>query len=72
MYLTEWIDSMGGSEKVAELLGEKPRTVYSWYRLDRAPGWTVACKIVERSKGRVDFNGIYKPMCAKLNEQVPK
>ncbi|MNM21438.1 hypothetical protein D3C76_1633360 [compost metagenome] len=66
MELNEWIDSVGGHAKAAELLGEKPRTVYSWYRLERAPSFLAAVRIYTSSGRKVDFNGIYMPLLRKL------
>lgn len=58
--LPDWIKARG-VEAVAELLGEEPRTVRSWLYLKRSPRIGPACKIVARSGGLVDFNGIYMP-----------
>jgi hypothetical protein len=57
-----WVDSVGGVEKAAEVLKESPRAVYSWYRLERAPRLASALNIVLRTKGTVDYNGIYGPV----------
>lgn len=66
MKLNDWIDSKGpgrvGCAAVASLLGEKPRTVLSWYRQERAPCFRAAFNIVRASSGEVDYNGIFVPM----------
>ena len=62
MELNAWIDELGGPETAAGLLKEKPRTVYSWYRFQKAPRIESALNIVLRTKGRVDYNGIYGPI----------
>ena len=72
MELNPWIESMSGVEPprkaslaairlVADLLGEKPRTVYAWYRRDRVPSFVAALNITIKSKGVVDWNGIFIP-----------
>ena len=65
MELNEWMDSVGGYELAAELIGEKPRTAYSWYRMDRAPSFASAVAIIQASGWKVDFNGIYMPFIRK-------
>jgi hypothetical protein len=62
MELCSWIDSVDGCDNAASLLGEKPRTVYSWYRKEKAPRLKSAIKIIAVTKGAVDFNGIYIPL----------
>jgi hypothetical protein len=75
--LNKWIENIGGVEPagklslaglhaVASLLGEKPRTVSSWYRQERIPSFTAGANIVLKSKGAVDWNGIYTPFAIKL------
>ncbi|MEQ5770030.1 hypothetical protein NFH98_20880 [Halomonas sp. H33-56] len=61
MELNDWIDEFG-LEGAAALLKEKPRTVYSWYRFQKAPRLASALNIVVRTRGRVDYNGIYGPL----------
>lgn len=72
MELNPWIDQVAGKREgdrlglvgvkpVAALLGEKPRTVYAWYRLERAPCFRAALNIVIASRGAVDYNGIFGP-----------
>jgi hypothetical protein len=69
--LKPWIERVAGKkegerlgllrvEPVAKLLGEKPRTVYAWYRLERAPSFRSALNIVISSRGEVDYNGIFE------------
>ena len=48
-------------KKVAELLGVPIRTVQSWRRLQRSPNPVQSLKIVEKTKGVVDWEGIYRP-----------
>lgn len=71
MQLRPWIERESGKkegdrigilrvEPVAALLGEKPRTVYAWYRLERAPSFRSALNIVIASRGEVDYNGIFE------------
>lgn len=66
MNLNDWIESKGpgkvGCGAVASLLGEKQRTVYAWYRKERAPCLRSACNIVRVSSGEVDYNGIFTPL----------
>lgn len=75
MELKPWIDRTAGRkagermgltrlQPVAKLLGESPRTVYAWYRLERAPCLRSAINIVIASRREVDFNGIYGPFAA--------
>lgn len=59
-----------GVRKAAQLLGENPRTVYAWYRGERHPGFLAARNIVHVSRGRVDYNGIYRPRDLALSQQV--
>lgn len=64
MELNDWIDSLAptaASQVAADLLGEKRRTVDSWRRFENPPGFHSALNIVRRSKGLVDFNGIFDP-----------
>lgn len=72
MELNPWMESVSGVEPprkasraalrlVADLLGEKPRTVYAWYRRDRIPSFGAALNITLKSKGVVDWNGIFIP-----------
>lgn len=79
MELNPWIESVGGVEpprkaslstirSVAELLGEKPRTVYAWYRRDRIPSFGAALNITIKSKGAVDWNGIFIPFARSAIE----
>jgi len=60
--LYAWIDNVGGIDAAAQLLQEKPRTVYSWYRQEKAPRLVSAINIVAKTQGLVDYNGIYGPM----------
>ncbi|EMJ7098631.1 hypothetical protein ACGRSR_17960 [Vibrio owensii] len=62
MELHAWIDSVGGVDEAARLLKEKPRTVYSWYRQEKAPRLVSAINIVAKTRGLVDYNGIYTPL----------
>ncbi len=62
MELNQWVDEVGGIESAAAILKEKPRTVYSWYRMERPPRLVSAMNIVIRSRYLVDFNGIYGPL----------
>lgn len=66
MDFNAWVDLQGGIEAAAELLGEKPRAVASWYYGERAPGLKAAANIVSKSGRAVDFNGIYWPLAKKL------
>lgn len=79
MELNPWIESVSGVEpprkaslaairSVADLLGEKPRTVYAWYRRDRVPSFGAALNITIKSKGAVDWNGIYIPFARSAIE----
>lgn len=77
MELNSWIENVGGAAPagrvgrarirlVAGLLGEKPRTVSSWYRKERIPGFAAAMNIMVKTRGLVDWNGIYAPFARKL------
>lgn len=60
MDLPTFIRSLGVDE-AAVLFDEKPRTVKAWMNRERFPRPHKARKIVDRSKGRVRFDGIYLP-----------
>lgn len=77
MELNKWIEIVGaagpggklgqaGLCAVASLLGEKTRTVSSWYRQERIPSFNAGANIILKSKGLVDWNGIYSPFAIKL------
>lgn len=66
MDFNAWVDKQGGIEAAAEVLGEKPRAVASWYYGERAPGLKAAANIVRKAEHAVDFNGIYWPLAKKL------
>ncbi len=77
MELNKWIEIVGaagpegklgqaGLCTVAALLGEKTRTVSSWYRRERIPSFAAGVNIVLKSKGLVDWNGIYTPFAKNL------
>ncbi|MNN87047.1 hypothetical protein D3C81_2045470 [compost metagenome] len=59
-----------GVRQAALLLGENPRTVYAWYRGERYPGFLSARNIVRVSRGRVDYNGIFRPLARALEQEV--
>lgn len=63
MDLHIWLDSVG-VDVAAELLQEKPRTVYSWFRREKAPRIQSANKIVALTFGLVDFGGVYRSLSA--------
>ena len=80
MELNPWIESVTGVEPprkaslatiraAADVLGEKPRTVYAWYRRDRIPSFGAALNSTIKSKGAVDWNGIFIPF-ARLAIEV--
>ena len=82
MELNRWIETVGGTGQagrlsleaarvVAGVLGEKTRTVQSWYRHERLPCFTSAANILLTSKGAVDWNGIYAPYAQKLLAGAP-
>lgn len=62
MELNDWIDEVGSIDGAAEILKERPRTVYSWYRMDRVPTLAAALNIVVKTRNVVDYNGIYGPI----------
>lgn len=74
MEFNAWIDRMGkgrpGVRQAALLLGENPRTVYAWYRGERYPGFQSARNIVRVSCGRVDYNGIFRPLARALDGEI--
>lgn len=45
----------------AALFGVKKRTVSSWRRLERVPVPSQSLNIIEKSEGKVDWEGIYRP-----------
>lgn len=56
VYITKNTDA-----KVAELLSVPIRTVRSWRRLERSPNPMQSLRIVEKTEGVVDWEGIYRP-----------
>lgn len=60
MDLPSYIQELG-VEKASALFDEKPRTVKAWMYRERFPKKKTAAKIVERTKGRVTYAGIYAP-----------
>ena len=72
MHIIEWIDSVGGPAKAAELLKESPRTVASWYYGEKLPKPQTACKIVRITKWALDYNRIYSPLIARMAEKESK
>jgi len=67
--LVQWVNKAGGVAKAAKLLKEKKRTVESWVRYERPPSFDAALNIVLKSKGDVDFNGIYQPIAKRRASQ---
>lgn len=61
MDLPTYIRSIG-VEKAAELFDETPRAVRGWMYGERRPRPAKARKIVERTRGRVSFAGIYRAL----------
>ncbi|MGQ7245481.1 hypothetical protein [Salinicola sp. CPA57] len=62
MTFNDWVDEVGGIKPAATLLGEKHRSVRSWYHAERAPRQRSARNIIEKSGYRVDWSGIYQPI----------
>lgn len=60
--ILEWIVSVGGTDCAATLLDETPRAVGSWRTGERVPKPQTAKKIIQVTKGRVDYNSIYQPI----------
>lgn len=58
--LPEFIESVGDDE-AARLFGIKRRTAESWRRRERYPKVASAPRIIEATRGRVDYAGIYGP-----------
>lgn len=58
MDLPTYIRSIG-VDKAAELFEESPRAIKGWLYGERRPRPAKAEKIVQRTKGRVTFKGIY-------------
>jgi hypothetical protein len=50
-----------GVDNAAALFEEKPRTVMAWMYRERFPRPSTGKKIVERTKGKVTYAGIYTP-----------
>lgn len=63
--LSEWIKSLGGPAKAAELTGEKVRTVQSWTQGEKIPRPQTVHRIIQLSKGRLDFNSVYADLFAR-------
>lgn len=66
MNFNDWVAEQGGIQAAAVKLGESPHAVRSWYYAERQPKLQAAIKIVEASEFRVDFNGIYAPIAARI------
>ncbi len=62
MEFPSWVKKVGGISSAARILKEKPRTVASWVRAERAPLLSSAINIVVKSEREVDFNDIYLPI----------
>ena len=60
MDLSAYIRQLG-VEGASALFDEKPRTVRAWLYRERFPNKRAAAKIVERSRGKVPYEGIYRP-----------
>ena len=58
-------------EVAAQLFGVKKRTVSSWRRLERAPAPSQSLNIIERSEGKIDWEGIYQPY-ARYQQRLAK
>ncbi|KAA0015482.1 hypothetical protein F0A16_20555 [Salinicola corii] len=72
MTFNDWVDDVGGIKPAADLLGEKPRSVRSWYHAERAPRQRSAKNIIEKSGYRVDWSGIYQPIeTARVKAEAP-
>ncbi|MDT3750470.1 hypothetical protein [Pseudomonas kurunegalensis] len=67
MKFNDWVLEQGGVAAAAEKLGEKHSAVRSWFYAERPPKLLAAIKIIEASEGRLDFNGIYGPIAARLH-----
>lgn len=67
MKFNDWVIEQGGVAAAAEKLGEKHSAVRSWFYAERPPKLQAAIKIIEASEGRLDFNGIYGPIAARLH-----
>lgn len=59
MDLPSYIRKLGVDEASA-LFEEKPRTVRAWMYRERFPKKHSAKKIVERTRGKVTYEGIYQ------------
>ena len=60
MTLQEYIEKHGAI-KVAAGLGASTNPVYEWASLKRQPSFFYACKLIALSKGKLDFESIYRP-----------
>ena len=60
----------------AQLFGVKKRTVGSWRRMERVPTPLQSLRIIEKTKGTVDWQGIYLPYAKyrkrKKDQLTPK
>lgn len=61
-----WVKHVGGIEKAANILDEKPRTVRSWFYFEKPPRFEAATKIVSLTP--LDFNALYFPFI-EINKQ---
>jgi hypothetical protein len=68
----DWVDVVGGIENAAKVLEEKPRTVLAWYRGEKAPRILAGENIVTKTKGQVDFNGLYGPLAQRAAKEKIK
>jgi hypothetical protein len=59
MDFKDWVKGVGGVNNAAQILGEKPRTVRSWFYSEKPPRFEAAVKIVSRTP--LDFNALYNP-----------
>lgn len=72
MTIAEWIKEKGGVAKAAAILKENPRTVAAWIYGEKLPKPQTAQRIIQASKGILDFNGIYAPLFAIQAEKAAK
>lgn len=72
MNILEWIDSVGGAKKAAAILKEEPRTVESWKYGEKIPHPKSAKNIVEKTNGKVDYNGVFAALFVLQEEKRAK
>lgn len=64
MTLHQWIKFKGGDAEVAKLLKVDKSTVTKWRNFKLVPNSKTATLIIKKSKGKLDYNKIYRSFYA--------